>query len=473
MRVLIVSANRELVPDPVFPLGAAYIAAAVREAGHETDFLDICFADDIPEAVREKITSFGPDLVGVSIRNVDNVAYPFVLTYADEQKGVIEEIRRTFNGPIVMGGPAFTLIPEQFLDFFGVEMGIVGEGEDAIVRFLHALKNGGGMKGVPGLILRKEGKTTLKNPPRTIKDIDKIIPARDMIESAAYHKWGGMLGVQTKRGCPLSCIYCTYPIVEGKNIRLRDPAAVADEIERTHRKYDVDTFFIVDNVFNNPPEHAIEVAEEIKKRKIQLRLSAYLNPGFVTERLMGALADAGFTGIDYGVDSLSDTVLKNLGKNFGRDDVIRAVKATKRAGMECCLSMIFGGPGETVDSLKETVEVIDGMDPTAVLAIVGIRIYPEMGIVEIARQDGVINNEEIGLKPSFYISPAVKDKVIGFIAETSLNRGNWLFPGHMIMAGQQLTPDQKPERYDQGPLAEFRKQGIKGNLWEMFGALKK
>ncbi len=474
MRVLIVSANRELVPDPVFPLGAAYIASAVRESGHDTEILDVCFADDISSTVKDKISSFEPDLVGVSIRNVDNVAYPLVLTYAEGHKYIIDEIRSSYLGPIVMGGPAFTLMPEEFLDFTGVEMGILGEGEDAMVELVEAMKNGGSLKGVPGLIVREGGRTKQRNGNGTMVDVNKLgTPARDLLDSAAYQKWGGMVGIQTKRGCPIGCIYCTYPVVEGKGIRMRDPRGVVDEIEKTNKEYGADTFFVVDNVFNNPQEHAIEIADEIKLRKMGLRFSAYLNPGFVSERLLGSLADAGFTGIDYGVDSLSDGVLKNLGKNFTRDDVVRAVELTKGMDMECCLSMIFGGPGETLDTLKETVDTIDEIDPTAVLAIVGVRIYSGTGMYEIAKREGAIDNDGVGLKPTFYISPDVADEVVGYIAEVSLKHNNWLFPGHMIMAGQQLTPDQKPERYDQGPLADFRKQGIKGNLWEMFGAVKK
>lgn len=474
MKVLIVSANRELVPDPVFPLGAAYVASAARNSGNETQFLDMCFADDVSEAIKDKVTSFNPDLVGVSIRNVDNVAYPFVFSYTESHKEIVDEIKKSYSGPIVLGGPAFALMPEEFLDVTGVEMGIVGEGEEAIVRLIDALTNGGSFYDVPGLIRRIDGKTLLQNKLETIWSIDKIvIPERDLIETAGYHKWGGMVGIQTKRGCPLKCVYCTYPIVEGKVIRLRDPVAVVDEIEMTSKEYNVNTFFIVDNVFNNPPEHAIAIAEEIKRRKLQLRFSAYLNPAFVTERLIGSLFDAGFTGIDYGVDALTDNVLKNLGKKFTTKDVVKAIEITKKVGIECCLSMIFGGPGETMDSLKETVDIIDSAKPTAVLAIVGIRIYPGTKIVETARKDGVITDDEIGLKPVFYISPEVVDEVVGFITEASLGHRNWLFPGHMIMAGQQLTPDQKPERYDQGPIARFRKKGIKGNLWEMFGAFQK
>ncbi|MBN1880583.1 MAG: radical SAM protein [Deltaproteobacteria bacterium] len=473
MKVLIISANRELVPDPVFPLGAAYVAAAVRDAGHQVKILDALVHDNPEAAVKQAVSDFSPDVVGVSIRNVDNVAYPIVITYADDHKGLVDAARSVFSGPVVLGGSGFTILAEELLDHTGAELGIMGEGEEAMLTFLDAYADGEDIAGVPGLIHRKDGTTLVKNPPRTIGDIESVSnPAREMLDSRMYQKWGGMVGVQTKRGCPLGCVYCTYPVVEGKVVRTRDPEAVAREMAESYHLWGTDTFFIVDNVFNNPPDHAVAVAGAIEALDLPLSFSAYLNPGFVTGELMSAMKAAGCTGIDYGVDSLSDDVLKRLGKNFTAADVRRAVRLTKEAGIRTCLSMIFGAPGETMDSLRDGVHILEEMEPTAVLALVGVRVYPNTKMYDIARKARVLPDDWNGLTPFFYIDPAVADDVIGFIAETALRHPDWLFPGHMIMGGRQLMPEEKPERYDSGPLAEFRKRGVKGNLWEMFDIMK-
>jgi len=473
MKVLILSANRELVPDPVFPLGAAYVAAAVRDAGHEVKILDALVHDDPEAAVKRIVSEFSPDVVGVSIRNVDNVAYPIVITYADNHKMLIDAVRSVFSGPVVLGGSGFTILAEELLDHTGAEYGILGEGEEAMLSFLDAWAGNGDLSGVPGLLHRKNKTTHIKNPPRTIKDIRCVAnPARDMLDSPIYQKWGGMVGIQTKRGCPLGCVYCTYPVVEGRAIRVRDPKDVAEEMAESYRMWGTDTFFIVDNVFNNPPDHALAVVEAIEKLNLPISFTAYLNPGFVTEGLMTAMKAAGCTGIDYGVDSCSEEVLSRLGKNFTASDVVNAVRITKEAGIRTCLSMIFGAPGETMDSLKQGIDLLDEMAPTAVLALVGVRVYPNTKMYGIAEKAGVLPEGWDGLTPFFYIDPAVADDVIGCVAEAALRHPDWLFPGHMIMAGRQLGPEDKPERYDSGPLAEFRKRGIKGNLWEMFGIMK-
>jgi len=473
MKVLILSANRELVPDPVFPLGAAYVAAAVRDAGHQVKMLDALVHDDPGLAVKQAVSEFSPDVVGVSIRNVDNVAYPIVITYADNHKMLINAVRSVFSGPVVLGGSGFTILAEELLDHTGAEFGIMGEGEEAMLSFLEAFAGNKGFADVPGMIHRKNRTTLVKTSPRTINDIKCVAnPARDMLDSSMYQKWGGMVGVQTKRGCPLGCVYCTYPVVEGKVIRTRDPRAVAEEMAESYHRWETDTFFIVDNVFNNPPDHALAVAGAIEALSLPISFTAYLNPGFVTEELMASMKAAGCTGIDYGVDSLTDDILKRLGKNFTATDVIQAVRMTKEAGIRTCLSMIFGAPGETMDSLRKGVDLLEEIAPTAVLALVGVRVYPNTKMFDIAQKAGVLPDGWNSLTPFFYIDPAVADDVIEFIAEAALRHPDWLFPGHMIMAGRQLGPEDKPERYDRGPLAEFRKRGVKGNLWEMFGVMK-
>jgi radical SAM superfamily enzyme YgiQ (UPF0313 family) len=474
MRVLIVSANREVTPDPVYPLGAAYVAAAARGAGHVVDLLDICFVDDAIQSVTTKISTFGPDAVGVSMRNVDNVAYPLAVSYMDEHRQLVGAIRSAFSGPVVMGGPGFTMLPEEILAYTGAELGIIGEGEEAIVALLSALSEKGDLGGVAGLIAMKDGDTVIRNRPRIIADIDAIRPpARDLCDNAGYLKWGGMGSVQAKRGCPFGCIYCTYPVVEGTAVRIREPGAVVDEIELSLKEWGVDTFFIVDSVFNNPPEHAREIAREIVKRRLKVRLSAYFSPAFITEGLLADLAQAGLTGVDLGADSLTDPVLSKLGKNFTRDDVVKAVKVAHSVGIMTCLNIIFGAPGETADSMRETADLVDDLSPTAHHAMVGIRIFPGTGLQKLAVGEGMDGARNIGLSPVFYISPSVADQVVAFVHERAMSRPYWLVPGQMVMAGQDFTGTMRPDRYDRGLGAPFRVQGIRGPLWEMLGAAKK
>jgi radical SAM superfamily enzyme YgiQ (UPF0313 family) len=474
MRVLVVSANLEVTPDPVYPIGAAYVAAAVRDAGHAVDLLDVLFFDDVAAAVGERIASFRPDVVGISFRNIDNVAYPLSLSYMDDNARVVGAIRAAFSGPVILGGSAFTMMPGHMLSALGETMGIVGEGEEAFVDLLNALSGGRPLSDVPGLIVKDSRKVTVNNPPRLIGDLNRLPrPAADLCENAAYLKWGGMGSIQTKRGCPLGCIYCVYPVVEGTAVRVREPDAVVDEIERAVGEWGMDTFFIVDSVFNNPPEHARRIAREIVRRRLSVRLSAYMSPAFITEALLADLLRAGLTGLDLGADSLADPVLRLLGKNFTADDVVGAVRAAQSVGMMTCLNIIFGAPGETPHTMRETADLIDELAPTANHAMVGIRIFPGTGLQRLAVAEGRQEARDIGLDPVFYISRGVADEVVGFVHERAMSRPYWLVPGQMVMAGQDFTGSMRPDRYDRGVGAPFRTQGIKGPLWEMLGKERK
>ncbi|MBN1883381.1 MAG: radical SAM protein [Deltaproteobacteria bacterium] len=470
MRTLMISASREVTPDPVYPLGAAYVAAALRNAGHDVDITDVLFADDPRAAITEKIADFRPDVVGVSIRNIDNVSYPLSVSFMDENRNAISAVRSVFSGPVVLGGSGFTMMPREILAATGERMGIVGEGEEAIVLLLRAISGGGDLSRVPGLVVMENGRVRIQNPPRPIENIDAVgRPAGDLCDNAAYLKWGGMGSVQTKRGCTAGCIYCTYPIVEGRTIRVRDPKLVVDEIEHSLGEWGVDTFFIVDSVFNAPPEHAREIAREIIRRKLTVRLAAYVSPTHISERLLEDLRNAGLTGLDLGTDSLSDTVLKKLNKGFTRKDIVETVKAAHSMGMMTCLNIIFGSPGETNDSMRETADLIDELSPTAHHAMVGIRIFPGTGLQKLAVAEGMDEARTIGLEPIFYIARDVAESVVEFVRERAVGRPNWIVPGQMIMAGQDFKGVLRPERYDSGLGSHFRMQGVRGPLWEMMG----
>ena len=437
MRVLLVSPNREHLPDPVFPLGLSYIASALKNHGHAVRAIDLCFSEDMDNDIRETINAFQPEVIGMSLRNVDDVCFPKQHSYLEEYQVTISSLRRYSSAPIVLGGSGFTIMPEAFMQELGADFGIVGEGEKAFPELLRRLGD------------REE---EIVRSPERLKDLDCVVPDRELFDSSAYYRLGGMLNLQTKRGCPFKCIYCTYPLVEGRTVRMRSPHSVADEIEQIIAATGARHLFFVDSIFNYPVSHAKAVCDEIIRRSLNIQWSCYANPAYMTEDLADAMVRAGCTAVEFGTDSLVDEMLRNMGKSFTFSKVRKASAICKKSGLKFCHFIFAGSPGDTDETINLTLARLEELEPDAAVIMAGIRIFPGTTLAEHARQD--LGIADIGLTPVFYHSRTLTD--YDKVAEAVSKKKNWIMPGYEINFHPRL---QK----------KLREHGIKGSLWEGLG----
>jgi len=248
-------------------------------------------------------------------------------------------------------------------------------------------------------------------------------------------------GVQTARGCPHRCIYCTYPRLEGTRLRRRPPEAVAAELERLARELGVKEAFIVDSSFNADEGHLVAVCEELSRRRSRpgspladVSFSCYLQPRAGDPAVFGLLAAAGCTSVDFGVDSGAAAMLPALGKSFSVDDLRGATRAAKAAGLDVCHSLLFGGPGETPETVAETVRFMDELAPTAVVAMVGLRIYPGTELAVRAREAGIVGEREPLLQPRFYAAGRLAEDpevewLFRLVRDAAAGRRSWFLPG--------------------------------------------
>jgi radical SAM superfamily enzyme YgiQ (UPF0313 family) len=428
MRVMLISPNQELLPDPVSPLGLAYLAAALREAGHEVSILDLCFSPDIEASLGEGLQEFLPEVIGLSIRNVDNTAYPSTVSYIDPLRRVVDLLRRLSGAPILVGGSGFTIMPKEMLTLLSLEMGIIGEGERSMVQFLAQ-----GMKdGVPGLIRRRGGRFRTMAPLPSLSMDGLPLPARDLLDVKAYLREGGVCNIQSKRGCAFRCIYCTYPLIEGRRVRLRDPKKVVAEMQGLQEGHGINHFFFVDNVFNYPPHHAEAICEEIVGRGLRIQWACYAHPGYLSPALADLMARSGCESIEFGTDSGSPAVLSALKKEFGPEEIWEASSACRQAGIPFCHSLILGGPEEDRSTLEETFGLMAKTDPTAVIAMIGVRVYPQTALAQMLVKDGYLSLKEIAYPPKFYLSETLGDEVIDLVVDHAQKSRNWIVPGRSI-----------------------------------------
>lgn len=452
MRVLLISPNTEMLPDPVFPLGLAFLSAALEQSSHQHHILDLCFVEDYGEALDLAVADFRPEVIGLSLRNVDNVAYPNTHSYLPFYRKVVSHLRKLTSVPIVLGGSGFSLMPWLILNHLQADYGIVGEGEVAFIQFLDQLESGQSPEQLPGVASARSKAASQVIPPQRFSFQDILMPSREKLANEEYLRFGGMGNVQTKRGCGFSCVYCTYPLIEGSEIRLRSPKQVGEEIQQLSER-GVDALFIVDNVFNFPPHHAKSICREILERNLKVSWSCYLHPQFVTESLLLLMKEAGCTGVEFGTDAGSDLLLKLLGKSFTTEEVRRASELCHKVGLCSCHSLVFGGPGESEETVQETFALMGEVSPTAIIAMVGIRLFPGTKLAEFASPEDLIIADESMLKPTFYLAESVRPFVLDMLYEHVEQNKHWILPGSNVNIDRRLQE-------------KLRRFGLKGPLWE-------
>jgi radical SAM superfamily enzyme YgiQ (UPF0313 family) len=454
-RVLLISSNRCEQPYPVFPLGVACVETALRQAGHVTRLYD-CHAETEPLAT--VVTSFQPDFVGVSLRNVDDIQPACRQTFFESAAALCREVRELCHCPVVLGGSAFSIFPQQLLELTGADFGIEGEGEVAFTRLIAALVDDASITKVPGLVYRQNGRI-LHNPREPISP-GSIAPTDRAPELVAHYlRRSSMLNIQTQRGCHLKCCYCTYPLIDGRRCRRRSPDAVAAEME-TMRRQGAKHVFITDSVFNTSAEHVTDICEAILRQNVEMRWSCFLRPKNITEPLMNLMARAGLSHIEFGADSFCDSVLEEYGKAFTFDDILQSSELAEKAGVHYSHFLICGGPGETRETLQTTFANSRRLRGAVIFALAGMRVYPGTPLLARAEREGVVSANADLLRPVYYISPALpENELLQQLAEFQKEAPHW-----MIGAVPSFFADLANR---------LRQRGVVGPLWEYYPRLQR
>lgn len=404
-KLLLVNTNTETKPYPVPPLGLSLLAS-VLEDRWELYFFDGTFRphNELPGIIEV----FQPDYIGLSIRNVDDMVYDDIHFYVDEiREKFVRPIKNISNVPLIAGGAGFSIFPEVLMQQLGLDYGIVGPAEVSFPRLLEALDKGEEPKAIPGLLSAAH---QCSSPSIKDNQTDCFFTAH-----AAIDKWldftpyrnRGAYSVQTKKGCGFHCIYCTYPVIEGRCLHLRKAVDIVDEMQQASIRLGDVVFEFADSVFNDPPGHAEAICSEILRRGLRFRMRTMgVNPSGVTEELLKLMIGAGFTQIDCTPDTASPVMLKRMGKNFSLGELAGTAKLIRRLALPSMWFFMFGGPGESVDTINETFDFIDEhIDENDLVHLtLGLRIYPGTPLQQIAIAEGQIAREDDLLRPVFYFS---------------------------------------------------------------------
>ena len=424
MRVMLVYSNRTRILEPAPPIGLSYVATATRRAGHEVRFVDLMVSRDPLVELATALYDFKPDVVGVSVRNIDNIIAQRTTWQLAEIDELLATVRRHSSARLVLGGPAVSILKESMLERLDADYAMIGECEETFPRLLAALEGKDNFSAIPGLCYRS-GKTIVAND----------IVRRDGFGESGMEQWihwrdyeraGGTWAVHTKRGCPLGCIYCSYPVMEGHNLRTRSAAEVVDEIERVQEKIGPRTFEFTDSTFNVPESHARAICEEVIRRKLRVNLSAVgINPVAVSPELFKLMKRSGFCSMVITPDSASEMMLRKLNKGFTVEHVRRTAELARASGIHCTWFFLLGGPGETKETVEETVSFIEtNLNHKRFLTVLltGLRIFPGTVLSRFAVEQGFIKPDHDLCRPVFYFSPEVDERWVIERANRAIRR---------------------------------------------------
>jgi lipid biosynthesis B12-binding/radical SAM protein len=417
MKILLISSNIAQTPYPVYPLGLSIVARALLDAGHEVHFFDMIQSQGSLDELGKKISDVSPGVVGISIRNIDNVNLLNEQRYIHIVRDIVKSIRKQTEAKIVLGDSGFSLMPEEILDAVGADYGIVGEGETLIVKFVDDAARG---------VYPDSRCISLSS---RLKG-NEIFPAHyDSELMKFYLQSGNMAPVQTKRGCDHRCIYCSYPLLEGNTFRSRPAVDVVDDIQRLIDEHDAKYLFFTDSVFNDGQGHYLKVLREMDKRNLSVPWTAFITPSRIEEEHIELMKRTGLKAAELGADAATDTTLKKLGKSFTFDDIVECNDLFARHEITTAHYYMFGCPGETRETVMEGIENIRGLRKTVSFIFMGIRILPATPLEKIAVREGLLPDGGGLLGPVYYIAPGIdRDWLEKTLTDAFSNVRHCVFP---------------------------------------------
>lgn len=473
--LLLVNTNR--MQPPIAPVGLDYVATSARRRNVPVEVVDLGLVEDAHEALERSLARRQPRLVGLSYRNVDDSFWPSAQSFLPELVHLMRAVRGLTDAPVVLGGVGFSVFAARIVEHTGAEYGIRGDGEESLVQLYGHLSRGGKpgsaeLSTIPGLVWREGGRLVANQPAWRPVDVPA---ARDAIDNATYFALGGQLGVETKRGCPRSCIYCADPLAKGVRIRPRSPTAVAAEFESLWAQ-GVTCIHLCDGEFNVPRGHALRICEELVRKNLPARVGWYAYAAVTPfdDDLAAACKRAGCRGLDFTGDAANDEMLKRYHVEHRQADVALAVSLCRRHGIPCMVDLLLGGPGETRDTVRQTLQRLELIGPDCVGVGLGMRLYPGTPVVRALEAGGPLDqNPGVVrkypgpldlLQPTYYLSPALGERPAAFIRRVVAGDPRFFVPADEVSGGHEGSDHNYNANFD---LVRAIRAGARGAYWDI------
>ena len=371
---------------PYVPLGILYISAFLEKHGYENDVFDSTFST--LEKLKEQLIETSPNVVAIYTNLMTKLNVLKIIKYIKT-----EPLLR--NTKIILGGPEVRNHTQNFLNY-GADFIIIGEGEETTLELINAIKIADAptqlrmtISSIKGLAYIENGKVITTPERSLIKDINVLpFPAREKIDFKPYlngwkiHHSYSMMSVNTMRGCPYTCKWCSRAVYGG-TYRRRSPQLVAQEMKHIKDTYNPDMIWFVDDVFTIHHKWLTEFAAEVKKQDAIIPYEIISRADRLNEEVIKTLKASGCFRVWVGAESGSQKIIDAMDRRVDVMQTREMIRLAKQHGLEAGTFIMLGYPGETKQDIKETIEHLVQSNPsqytiTIAYPIKGTELYNEV-----------------------------------------------------------------------------------------------
>jgi len=461
-QVLLIHANT--LRPPVNPLGLETVGEYLICNGIPVAILDLAWEQDWEERLRQMVAAEEPLAVGITFRNIDDCSSATRLSFLPSLVTVVQTVKRHTSAPVVLGGVGFSIMPRPILAASGADYGIAGDGEQAFLEFVKRLQSKKDVFDLPNMVVRR-GNEVFSARRMELELKSAPVPSRTLFDNRRYQSEGAQVGIETKRGCAQPCVFCADPLAKGERQRLRPPAAVIQEMSNLVRQ-GIGWFHLCDSEFNLPIVHAKQVCRAILDAKLdeQINWFTYASPLPFDQELAELMVASGCKGVNFGVDALCDRQLARLERLHRIVDIENLVNILGKTGLNFMFDLMFGGPGETEQTLYASYINALRLDLPLVGVSEGVRIYPDTSLSRELYSDQLAIEARL-LEPTYFFSPALGHDPIGAIREVLRDDPRFLL---LSAPGDARSYNYAGDNW----LTEAIKNGARGAYWNIIRTMR-
>ncbi len=350
--------SKEIVPYSEFPFYLGYAAAILEQNGHKVKLIDSLVTNQTRNGFLIQVKNYSPDVI------VFETSTP---SFKNDIE-LLKDVSRITKCKKVLCGPHVSALPEETLKSEFVDFVLIGEYEISLNNLIECIEKRTNLEDVKGIAF-KSGRKVVKTPLQPIVDLDKLpFPAWHLMPLKRYYNPAPgtktTMEVMSSRGCPYKCTYCIYPqlMYRTSQVRFRKPENVVDEIEILIKKYGKRGIYFNDDTFALTKKHVLAICQEIKKRRLNFRWACFGRVDTIDYEMLKEMKNAGCVYIQYGVESGSQKILGNIKKGIRIEQIKNAFKMTYSVGIKAHGTFMIGLPGESKETIKETMKLISEID---------------------------------------------------------------------------------------------------------------